>query len=68
MTKPFSTEKLHWNLCGSTEKPHQPFTLFVDIDIYFNSAAILKGKTVEHVWDAFLTCWTTLYTGFPQKI
>lgn len=45
-----------------------PTLHIVDIDTHFNSAAILKGQTVEHVWDAFLTCWSTLYTGFPQKI
>lgn len=40
----------------------------VDIDTHFNSAKILSGQTVESVWEAFLECWTTLYTGFPDKI
>lgn len=40
----------------------------VDIDTHFNSAQFLTGNTVEHVWDAFLTCWTTMYIGHPSKI
>ena len=40
----------------------------VDIDTSFNSAHFLKGQTVEHVWDAFLNCWTTLYVGHPIKM
>jgi len=40
----------------------------VDIDTHFNSASFLQGQTVEHVWDAFLSCWTTLYTGHPEKV
>lgn len=40
----------------------------VDIDTHFNSAQFLKGNTVEQVWDAFLTCWSTLYIGHPNKI
>lgn len=40
----------------------------VDIDTHFNSAQFLKGNTVEDVWDAFLSCWSTLYIGHPHKI
>ena len=40
----------------------------LDIYTHFNSAAFLKGQTVEHVWDAFLSCWSTLYTGHPSKM
>lgn len=37
-----------------------------DAQTHFNSAAFIVGHTVEHVWDAFLFCWATQYTGFPM--
>lgn len=40
----------------------------VDIDNHFNSAQTLQGKTVDHVWDAFVSCWRTLCIGNPLKI
>ena len=40
----------------------------VDCQTHFNSAAFLKGQSVEDVWDAFLRCWSSLYTGFPLKL
>ena len=36
-----------------------------DTDTHFSSATFLTGQTVEKVWEAFINCWTTLYTGFP---
>ena len=39
----------------------------VYIDIHFSSAAFITGQTVEKVWEAIFKCWTTLYTGFPEK-
>ena len=40
----------------------------VDTQTHFSSAAFLRGQTVEDVWDAFMFCWVTQYTGFPVKI
>lgn len=40
----------------------------VDTHTHFNSAAFLRGHTVEDVWNAFLKCWATIYVGFPEKI
>lgn len=43
----------------------------VDIDTHLSSTSLqemLDGQTVEHVWESFLECWTTLCTGFPDKI
>jgi len=40
----------------------------VDTQTHFMSADFLRGGTVEDVWDSFITCWVTLYTGFPMKI
>lgn len=40
----------------------------VDIDTHFNSAQFLNTQTVEHVWEAFLSCWTTMFIGNPLKI
>ena len=40
----------------------------VDIETGFNSATFLPYQTVEAVWDAFVTCWESLYIGFPMKM
>jgi hypothetical protein len=33
-----------------------------------SSAAFLPAATAKSVWDAFLKCWTTVWTGFPEAI
>lgn len=40
----------------------------IDTDTHFNSASILKGHSVEDVWKSFLSCWVTLYQGYPDTI
>ena len=40
----------------------------VDCHTHFNSASALKGHSVEDVWEAFIKCWTSLYTGYPRKL
>ena len=40
----------------------------VDCHTHFNSASALIGHSVEDVWDAFVKCWSSLYTGYPKKI
>ena len=40
----------------------------VDCQTHFNSACELKGQSVEDVWDAFMKCWSSLYTGYPRKL
>lgn len=38
----------------------------VDISTGSGNATFLRCHTVEHVWQAFLECWVTLYLGFPE--
>lgn len=38
----------------------------VDTQTNFGSAAFLRGQTVEHVWESFIECWSSIYTGFPE--
>lgn len=40
----------------------------VDIDTHFNNAIFLKGQSVEDVWEVFLSCWSTVYLGNPDKL
>lgn len=40
----------------------------VDTQTHFMSAAFLKGQTVEDVWETFVLCWATQYTGFTMRI
>ena len=40
----------------------------VDTQTHFSAAAFLKQQALEHVWHTFLSCWATLYTGYPDKM
>ena len=40
----------------------------VDLDTNFNAAIFLKTQISEGVWDAFVTCWASLYIGFSLKM
>ncbi len=40
----------------------------VDVETNFSSASILPNQTLEVVWDAFISCWASLYIGFPMKM
>jgi hypothetical protein len=40
----------------------------VDAGTTFMSALFLPAASSKAVWDAFLQCWTTIYTGFPDAI
>jgi hypothetical protein len=45
----------------------EPALHVVDTATRFGAAIFLEGQDVEHVWAAFLTCWTLVYTGYPRK-
>jgi len=40
----------------------------VDTQTHFSSAIFLQGQSVEDIWYAFLECWVTLYSGYPDVI
>lgn len=40
----------------------------VDTETHINSAAFLKGQTVEDIWNAFVYCWSSMYQGNSGKI
>lgn len=39
----------------------------VCIHTLFQGAALLKSKSAEDIWAAFLECWVSLYIGFPDS-
>ena len=41
---------------------------FADCHTRFNSASQLKGRNVGYLWEAFIKCWSGLYTGYPRKV
>ncbi len=41
---------------------------FVDLEKNFSSATFLPNQTLEGVWDVFVSCWASLYIGFPMKM
>ena len=55
--------KLALDLCWIFGKP---VLHVVDIGTNFNSAAFITGESAESCWHAFLKCWVTLYTGYPE--
>lgn len=40
----------------------------VDLQTHFSSATFLKVQTTDDVWNAFITCWVSVYIGFPDRI
>jgi hypothetical protein len=40
----------------------------VDTGTTFGAASFLPSASAKAVWDAFLKCWTTMYTGFPDSM
>jgi transposase InsO family protein len=46
----------------------RPVLTIVDAGTTFTSAVFLSAASSKAVWDAFLQCWTTIYTGFPDSI
>lgn len=45
-----------------------PVLHVVDTQTHFSSAVFLHSQSTEAVWHAFLECWATLYTGYPDKM
>jgi hypothetical protein len=46
----------------------KPVLHIVDRDTTFSSAKFLRACDRITVWNAFVQCWTSLYTGFPDSI
>ena len=44
-----------------------PLLHVVDTHTPFSAAQFLQGGDVESVWFAFLTCWASIYVGFPDS-
>ena len=45
-----------------------PVLHIVDLGTNFNSASFLSGESTDACWKAFLECWVTMYTGYPETI
>lgn len=46
----------------------KPILHIVDEGTRFSAARFLPNPSTEAVWQTFLTCWASIYTGLPQKI
>ena len=40
----------------------------VDVGTHYQNAVFLKGESVQHVWEALIECWASVYIGFPNKL
>ena len=40
----------------------------VDVGTHYQNAVFLRGESVQHVWDALVECWASVYVGFPNKL
>ena len=47
---------------------HKAVLHVVDPETHFSAATFIKQHSVESVWESFVTCWASLYVGFPEKI
>jgi hypothetical protein len=50
------------------EGKKMPTLTIVDAGTTFSAASFLTSASAKAVWDAFLKCWTTMYTGFPTSM
>lgn len=52
---------LFW-ICGN------PVLHVVDTHTGYQNVALPKSMSAEHVWEAFLETWVTVYVGYPNRI
>lgn len=46
----------------------KPILHIVDEGTKFNAAQFIENKETSTVWNALVKCWTTVYTGMPNRI
>ena len=49
-------------------RPHRPVLHVVDRGTHFSAAVFLEGENAESVWNAFVSCWVSIYIGFPNVV
>jgi hypothetical protein len=47
------------------EGKQMPTLTIVDAGTTFSASSFLTSASAKAVWDAFLKCWTAMYSGFP---
>ncbi len=51
-----------------SSRANRPALHIVDTGTRFNAATFINGESASEVWNAFLRCWSTLYTGMPNSM
>ena len=46
----------------------KPILHIVDTATNFQNALFIRKKTAQDLWDDFVDCWASVYTGFPEII
>jgi hypothetical protein len=46
----------------------RPVLHVVDHDTGFTAAYFVTGETMEHIWEAFLSCCSLIYDGMPKAL
>ena len=46
----------------------KPVLHVVDTETGFQNAIFIQDKTAENLWNDFINCWASVYTGFPEII
>ncbi len=47
-------------------RPHKPVLHIVDRGTHLSAAEFLVGESSEDIWNTFISCWVTVYVGFPD--
>lgn len=60
-------------MCLPARIPHQdkanrPALNVIDTGIRFNTATFVNGESATEIWNAFLTCWSCMYTGMSTSM
>ena len=45
---------------------HRPALHIVDRGTHFSLAEFLQGESAEDIWNTFVSCWVSIYVGFPN--
>ncbi len=49
-------------------RPYTPILYVVDRGTHFSAARFAPDESAERIWNTFLSCWVSVYFGFPNIV
>ncbi len=63
--KIFFNREIYLDLMWIEKRPHPPVLHIVDRGTHFSAATFLKSESAVDLWNAFVTCWVSVYVASP---